>query len=88
MPVHLQEAYADLEHRPGDFPIAERVASDCLSLPLFPEMTDEQQDRVVAALHEILMDGSRGSIMSHSLQGSVVLVTGGAGLIGSHIVDL
>src|SRR5271166_1718914 len=55
VPVHLQEAYADLEHRPGDFPIAERVASDCLSLPLFPEMTDEQQDRVVAALHDVLM---------------------------------
>jgi len=54
VPVHLQEAYADLEHRPGDFPIAERVASDCISLPLFPEMTDEQQDRVVAALQQVL----------------------------------
>ncbi|QEH37854.1 dTDP-3-amino-3,6-dideoxy-alpha-D-galactopyranose transaminase [Aquisphaera giovannonii] len=54
VPVHLQEAYADLEHRPGDFPIAERVASDCFSLPLFPEMTDEQQDRVVAALRDAL----------------------------------
>jgi len=36
VPVHLQEAYADLEHRPGDFPIAERVASDCLASPSSP----------------------------------------------------
>ncbi|MFO0891116.1 MAG: DegT/DnrJ/EryC1/StrS family aminotransferase [Isosphaeraceae bacterium] len=54
VPVHLQEAYAELEHMPGDFPISERVARDCLSLPLFPEMTDQQQDRVIAALGEIL----------------------------------
>jgi dTDP-4-amino-4,6-dideoxygalactose transaminase len=54
VPVHLQDAYADLEHRVGDFPIAERVARDCLTLPLYPEMSDAQQDRVIEALHEIL----------------------------------
>jgi dTDP-4-amino-4,6-dideoxygalactose transaminase len=54
VPVHLQDAYDHLEHRPGDFPIAERVARDCFTLPLYPEMTDEQQDRVIDALHEIL----------------------------------
>jgi dTDP-4-amino-4,6-dideoxygalactose transaminase len=54
VPVHLQDAYAHLEHKQGDFPIAERVARDGLTLPLFPEMTDEQQDRVIDALHEIL----------------------------------
>ena len=43
-----------LEHQPGDFPVAERVGRECLTLPLFPEMTDEQQDRVIDALHEIL----------------------------------
>jgi dTDP-4-amino-4,6-dideoxygalactose transaminase len=59
VPVHLQEAYDDLKHQAGDFPIAERVARECLSLPLFPEMTDEQQDRVVAALHRAL-DANRG----------------------------
>jgi dTDP-4-amino-4,6-dideoxygalactose transaminase len=46
VPVHLQPAYADLGYGPGDFPIAEAVASEILSLPLFPEMTDEQVDRV------------------------------------------
>jgi dTDP-4-amino-4,6-dideoxygalactose transaminase len=52
IPVHLQDAYAQLEHRPGDFPIAERVARECFSLPLYPEMTAEQQGRVIKALHE------------------------------------
>jgi dTDP-4-amino-4,6-dideoxygalactose transaminase len=56
VPVHLQDAYAHLEHRPGDFPIAERVARDCFTLPLYPEMTDEQQNRVIDALHEILRE--------------------------------
>jgi dTDP-4-amino-4,6-dideoxygalactose transaminase len=54
VPVHLQDAYVHLEHREGDFPIAERVARDCLTLPLYPEMTDSQQDRVIRALEEIL----------------------------------
>jgi dTDP-4-amino-4,6-dideoxygalactose transaminase len=51
-PVHLQPAYAHLGHKPGDFPVTERVARECLSLSLFPEMTDEQHDAVVAALKE------------------------------------
>ncbi|HJZ91838.1 MAG TPA: DegT/DnrJ/EryC1/StrS family aminotransferase [Gemmataceae bacterium] len=53
-PVHLQPAYAHLGHKPGDFPVTERIARECLSLPLFPEMTDEQHDAVVAALKEII----------------------------------
>jgi dTDP-4-amino-4,6-dideoxygalactose transaminase len=54
VPVHLQDAYSHLDHKEGDFPIAERVARDCFSLPLYPEMTDAQQDQVIKALHEIL----------------------------------
>ncbi len=54
VPIHLQAAYANLNHTPGSFPESERVASCCLSLPLFPEMTEAQQDRVIQALHEIL----------------------------------
>jgi dTDP-4-amino-4,6-dideoxygalactose transaminase len=54
IPVHLQEAYAHLGHRPGDFPVSERVARDCISLPLFPELTERQQDRVIGALGEVL----------------------------------
>lgn len=58
IPVHLQKAYAHLRHRPGDFPVAEGVARHCLSLPLYPEMTDAQQDRVIDTLREVLRDDS------------------------------
>jgi dTDP-4-amino-4,6-dideoxygalactose transaminase len=54
IPVHLQKAYRHLRYRTGDFPVSERIAEECLSLPLFSEMTLEQQDRVIDALHDIL----------------------------------
>jgi dTDP-4-amino-4,6-dideoxygalactose transaminase len=54
VPVHLQKAYRHLGHKPGDFPVAERVGRDCLTLPLFPEMTARQQDAVVEALTDAL----------------------------------
>jgi dTDP-4-amino-4,6-dideoxygalactose transaminase len=46
--LHLQPAYADLGHKRGEFPQAEAWADECLSLPIYPELTEEQQDRVVA----------------------------------------
>lgn len=42
IPLHLQEAYRDLQYRRGDFPVAERIADEILSLPMFPHMTEEQ----------------------------------------------
>jgi dTDP-4-amino-4,6-dideoxygalactose transaminase len=50
VPIHLQGAFAHLGHKRGDFPQAERAAAEILSLPMFPQITAEQQDRVVAAL--------------------------------------
>jgi len=50
LPLHLQPAYADMRLRPGAFPVSEAAAQQVLSLPLFPEMTGAQQDRVVTAL--------------------------------------
>ncbi|HXG08808.1 MAG TPA: DegT/DnrJ/EryC1/StrS family aminotransferase [Gemmataceae bacterium] len=41
-PVPFQPAYAHLGHRPGDFPVAEDVMRHCVSLPMFPELTEEQ----------------------------------------------
>ncbi|WP_422925457.1 DegT/DnrJ/EryC1/StrS family aminotransferase [Singulisphaera sp. PoT] len=54
VPVHLQDAYRSLGHRIGDFPVSERVARECLSLPLFPEMTERQQERVIEAVHDAM----------------------------------
>ena len=49
-PIHLQPAYAHLGHGAGSFREAERNAARVLSLPMFPELTDAQVDRVVEAL--------------------------------------
>lgn len=54
VPLHLQPAYKELGHQPGDLPVTEAVADSCLSLPLYPEMTDAQQDRIIAAIAEFL----------------------------------
>jgi dTDP-4-amino-4,6-dideoxygalactose transaminase len=51
-PVHLQPAYAGLGYRPGDLPAAETLARECLSLPMFPEITPDQQEHVAAALRQ------------------------------------
>lgn len=49
-PVHLQPAYEHLGHGPGSFPNAEQYAATCLSLPMFPELTAEQQEHVATQL--------------------------------------
>jgi dTDP-4-amino-4,6-dideoxygalactose transaminase len=53
IPLHLQPVFADLGGRPGDCPIAERAAGEILSLPLYPEMADEQAVAVAAAVREL-----------------------------------
>ncbi|MDQ1558594.1 MAG: hypothetical protein QOD32_1654 [Pyrinomonadaceae bacterium] len=50
VPVHLQPAYASLGHRAGDYPEAERQAARVLSLPMFPELTAAQIERVAEAV--------------------------------------
>ncbi|AZB57724.1 DegT/DnrJ/EryC1/StrS family aminotransferase [Cereibacter sphaeroides] len=52
VPVHLQPAYVDLGYAAGSFPIAELYATRTLSLPIFPEMTDEEIGRVIAAVND------------------------------------
>jgi dTDP-4-amino-4,6-dideoxygalactose transaminase len=52
IPVHLQEAHADLGYKAGDFPLSEQAASEVLSLPMFPEMTYTQIEAVAAAVRQ------------------------------------
>lgn len=54
IPLHLQPAFASLGLGAGAFPVAERAASRVFSLPMFPDMTEAQQDQVVAAVRQAL----------------------------------
>ena len=53
VPVHLQPAYAELAHKKGDFPASEQAADQVLSLPMFPELSENQIKTVSMAVHQI-----------------------------------
>jgi dTDP-4-amino-4,6-dideoxygalactose transaminase len=50
IPLHLQKAYASLNYIEGDFPVSEKAASEIVSLPMFPQLTAEQQARVIVQI--------------------------------------
>jgi dTDP-4-amino-4,6-dideoxygalactose transaminase len=62
-PVHLQPAYADLGNGPGSFPVAEALAAELLSLPIFPELTSDQQHHIAGALRDLV---TPAAVASHA----------------------
>src|SRR5437660_2162189 len=58
IPIHLQKAYRDLGYQAGSFPVAEGMAREFISLPMYPELRPAQTDSVVFALREALLNGA------------------------------
>jgi dTDP-4-amino-4,6-dideoxygalactose transaminase len=58
IPIHRQPAYAELGYGPGSLPVTERLCVEVLSLPIFPELDDEQQERVITTLRQLVGTGS------------------------------
>jgi dTDP-4-amino-4,6-dideoxygalactose transaminase len=54
IPLHLQKAYEHLRYKKGDFPVTERIASEIVSLPMFPQLTDKQQMEVATKVKEFV----------------------------------
>ena len=52
LPMHLQNCYRDLGHHKGSFPVSERAAEEVLSLPIYAELTEDQQAYVVQMIGE------------------------------------
>ena len=54
VPLHVQKCFAYLGHREGDFPESEAAAKQTLVLPIYPELSDEQAEYVVASIGQFL----------------------------------
>ena len=62
VPIHLQPAYSDLGYGSGSFPVAESVAREILSLPIYPELNQAQVDEVADVIRAGLPVGSASSV--------------------------
>lgn len=53
-PIHIMEGFANLGYKNGDFPVAEKIAKEIFSLPMYPSLSEEQQLNVINSILEIL----------------------------------
>jgi len=70
LPLHLQEAYRGLGYQEGDLPNAERLSRECLSIPIYPELTADQVDQVADVIQEFVGNTAaieEGETVSHEL---------------------
>lgn len=56
IPMHLQECFSNLNYKKGDFPVSEHAASHTLALPIYPELTEDQQGYVVEKIKEFYLN--------------------------------
>ena len=54
VPLHLQECYSELGGREGDLPVSEKAAKEIFSIPIYPELTNEQREEVANAVIELV----------------------------------
>lgn len=54
LPIHLQPAYQELGYNKGDFPITEACADEILSLPIFPELSDDAIDEISGEIRNVI----------------------------------
>lgn len=56
VPLHLQKAFESLNYRPGDLPVAEAVCNETVCLPIYPELTDQEQDQIIESVLSFLRE--------------------------------
>ena len=67
IPLHLQKAYHALNYKQGDFPVTERAAAAIVSLPMFPNLTESQQARVVEGVQSFVRARSQRGVLEPQL---------------------
>jgi dTDP-4-amino-4,6-dideoxygalactose transaminase len=67
VPLHLQKAFAHLGYKAGAFPVAEKAGRECLSLPIYPELTEAQLQRVTRAVRDFCMPERHSQAMKESV---------------------
>ena len=59
VPLHLQPVFKDLGYRVGDFPVSEKIANQCLSLPMGPYLSEQDQDKVIEGIRDLATPRSK-----------------------------